>query len=87
VSLDKRPLPTRDDALFYAREMVPKLKWDSISIEEGNTETGGPGLVMKPCEDCWIISYDPAPARDQKLEERIWVEKVTGVVVKMVLDD
>ena len=84
---EKRPLPTLDDAVAFAREMVPRLKWPSIVIKEGSTEEGGEGLVLKPAQDCWIIAYDPAPSQDVRGDERIWVEKVSGVVVKMSLDD
>ena len=84
--LDKRPLPTREDALAYAREMVPKAKWPSISIAEGGTQDGGDGLLLKESGDCWIIGYDPSPT-EEVLEERLWVEKATGVVAKMVLED
>ena len=87
MSLAARPLPTKDDAVAYAREMVPRAKWPSIAIEEGSTDDGGPGLIMKAWKDCWIITYDPSASEKEKAEERIWVAKETGVVVKMVLDD
>lgn len=83
----KRPLPSRDDALAYAREMVPQAKWRTIVIESGGTDDGGGGLLMQPCADCWIITYDPSPSASETLEERIWVDKATGVVVKMMLED
>lgn len=83
----KRPLPDREAALAYAREMVPQAKWSSIDISSGGTDDGGGGLLMQPCADCWIITYDPSPAASETLEERIWVEKSTGVVVKMMLED
>ena len=86
MSLDKRPLPTQDDALAYAREMVPRAKWGTIQLESGSTDDGRPGLIMKPSADCWVITYDPSPS-EEVLEERIWVDKATGVVVKMMLDD
>lgn len=86
MNLDKRPLPTKDDALAYAREMVPKAKWGTIEITSGSTDEGGGGMIMQPCADCWIILYDPSPT-EETLEERIWVDKTTGVVVKMMLDD
>ena len=79
--LPKKPLPTKDDALTYAREMVPPNRWDTIEIAEGTTDDGGDGILLKPCEDCWIITYLTTG------EERLWVDKSNGVVVKMVLDD
>jgi hypothetical protein len=81
-----RPLPTRDEALAYAKEMVQKEKWDTIAIVEGSTEDGGDGLLLRPAEACWIISYDAAPMGETG-EEKVWVEKSSGVVVKMVLED
>ena len=81
-----RPLPTKDDALAFAREMVQREKWTSIKISEGTTKDGGEGLVLRACADCWIIAYDPSPT-EAPGDERIWVEKSTGVVVKMILDD
>jgi hypothetical protein len=83
----KRPLPDRDAALAYAREMVPQAKWGSIVVESGGTDQGGGGLLLQACADCWIITYDPAPSAAETLEERIWVDKATGVVVKMMLED
>jgi len=87
VTLAKRPLPARDDALAFAREMVPQAKWPSITISSGSTDDGGGGILMQPCADCWIIAYDPSPSESETLEERVWVEKATGVVVKMMLED
>lgn len=87
MTLAKRPLPTRDDALAFAREMVPEVKWPSIAISSGSTDDGGAGLLMRPSADCWIIAYDPSPSASEVLEERVWVEKSTGVVVKMMLED
>ena len=83
----KRPLLTMDEAVAFAREMVPRLKWPSIVITEGNTDQGGEGLLLKTAQDCWIIAYDPAPSEHDRGDERIWVEKSTGVVVKMSLND
>lgn len=85
-ALDKRPLPERADAVAFAQEMVPRAKWPSIVIDSGSTEDGGDGLLLKACADCWIIGYDPS-ASAEVLEERVWVDKTTGVVVKMMLDD
>ena len=84
---EKRPLPTQDDALAFAQEMVPRLKWGSIVIAAGSTDQGGDGLLLKACSDCWIITYDPAPGEDRRGDETVWIEKATGVVVKMSLDD
>ena len=39
--LKKRPLPTRDEALAFAREMVPPSKWRTIAVAEGGTRDGG----------------------------------------------
>ena len=77
----KRPLPTEDDALAYAREMVPREKWDTIRVVSGTTDDGGPGLLLAESADCWIISYAIEG------EEKLWVDKASGVVVQMVLDD
>ncbi len=87
MSLHKRPLPTREDALAFAREMVPKAKWETIVVEEGSTEQGGDGLLLKASADCWILTYDPLDSEKEKGEERLWVEKATGVVVKMSLEE
>lgn len=81
-----RPLPTREEAAAFAREMVPQAKWPTIEIAEGSTDDGGDGILLRECADCWIISYDPA-APPEKGEERVWVEKSSGIVVKMALDD
>lgn len=83
----KRPLPTKDDALAFAREMVPRAKWETIAIAEGSTADGGDGLLLKEAADCWIFSYDPLPGENDHGDERLWVEKATGVVVKMSLEE
>lgn len=79
--LPKRPLPAPEDAAVFAREMVPSARWTTIKIESGTTEDGGGGIILRDCDDCWIISYTIEG------EERMWVDKATGVVVKMMLDD
>jgi len=85
--LAKRPLPTQDDALAFAREMVPQAKWSTIRLAEGSTDDGGDGLLLRRAADCWIITYDPLPGAQERGEERVWVEKATGGVVKMSLEE
>jgi hypothetical protein len=83
----KRPLPTKEDALAFAREMVPRAKWGTIELAEGSTDDGGEGLLLQAARDCWILSYDPLPGEKERGEERVWVEKATGGVVKMSLEE
>jgi hypothetical protein len=79
--MNKRPLPTREDAVAYAREMLPEAKWPTIVVASGTTDDGGDGIQLQDSRDCWIITYA------LEGEERLWVDKATGVVVKMVLDE
>lgn len=85
--LDKRPLPAKEDALAFAREMVPPSKWKTIVIVAGSTKDGGDGLLLQACDACWIITYDPYDSDEEAGEERVWVSKAAGVVVKMALEE